>query len=349
MIKKKLQTIINIQKEAEKIINKVDNFADWEKARVKFLGRKSELNKILKSLKDLEVKAKKRLGSVANQTKQRITQIIEKKKQELEQKKNFQKNKLDVTLPVKQASLGHQHLLSQVQQEIEEIFKQMGFEIADGPEVETEWYNFTALNVPADHPARDMQDTFWLKQTIKNKEKKERLVARTQTSNVQIHFMQNNKPPLKIVAPGRVFRNEATDANHEHTFYQFEALVVDKNISVANFKDIAQKFFTAFFGKAMKIRLRPSYFPFTEPSFEFDISCTVCGGKGCRSCKQTGWLEIGGSGMVNQRVFKSVGYKKGEWQGFAWGFGIDRLAMMKYKINDIRLFESGDLRFIKQF
>ena len=219
----------------------------------------------------------------------------------------------------------------------------MGFEIVEGPELETDWYNFTSLNFPFDHPARDMQDTFWVKSP------KEKMVLRTHTSPVQVRYMEKRKPPFRIIVPGRVYRNEATDAAHEHTLHQFEALVVGNDINVGNFKHIAKQFFSAFFGKNIDIRLRPSFFPFTEPSFEFDISCTVCGGKKCPSCKNAGWLEIGGAGMVNQNVFVSAGYPRNKYQGFAWGFGIERLAMMKYKIDDIRWFESGDLRFIKQF
>jgi phenylalanyl-tRNA synthetase alpha chain len=204
--------------------------------------------------------------------------------------------------------------------------------------------------MPKDHPARDMQDTFWLKQEAKNeKGEKQKLVARTHTSNTQVRYMEKYKPPFRIIVPGRTFRYESTDAFHEHTFFQFEALVVGDDISIANFKDVAEKFFTLFFERDVTIRLRPSYFPFTEPSFEFDISCTVCDGKGCSSCKHSGWLELGGAGMVNQKVFESAGYERGRYQGFAWGFGLNRLAMMKYKINDIRLFAGGDLRFIKQF
>jgi phenylalanyl-tRNA synthetase alpha chain len=221
----------------------------------------------------------------------------------------------------------------------------MGFEIADGPEVEDDFHNFDALNMPSEHPARDMQDTFWLK----NEKNEKQVLLRTHTSNVQVRYMETHKPPFRIIAPGRIFRNESTDANHEHTFHQFEALVVGDDISVANFKFIAQEFFSRFFKKEITVRLRPSYFPFTEPSFEFDISCTVCGGEGCKSCKNSGWLEIGGAGMVNQNVFVASGYPRNKYQGFAWGFGLERLAMMKYKIDDIRHFHAGDLRFISQF
>ncbi|HIE16493.1 MAG TPA: phenylalanine--tRNA ligase subunit alpha, partial [Bacteroidales bacterium] len=243
---------------------------------------------------------------------------------------------------------GKLHPLTLVQNQIEDIFTTMGFEIADGPDVETEFYNFDAINMPDDHPARDMQDTFWISRE-EGRKKGTGTVLRTQTSGVQVRYMKEHKPPLRIIVPGRVFRSEATDPSHEHTFHQFEALVAGPDISVSNFLHIAETFFTQFFGEKMKVRLRPSYFPFVEPGFEFDISCTNCGGDGCSTCSRTGWIEVGGAGMVHQNVFEAAGYKKGKYQGFAWGFGLERLAMMKYKINDIRLFHSGDVRFTEQF
>jgi phenylalanyl-tRNA synthetase alpha chain len=343
------KSINKIKTDAKDTIEEVKNLDSLEKLRVQFLGRKSELVGILKQLKDFAEVEKKKIGPLANEVKQDIYNLIQKKRNRLEKEKNVEKEKIDVTYPGKSKYIGHKHIISSVQEEIESIFTSMGFEIADGPEIETEWYNFSALNVPADHPARDMQDTFWIKQQMSEKGKSERILPRTQTSNVQVRYMEQHTPPLKIIVPGRVYRNEATDAVHEHTFNQFEALVVGEDVSVANFKYIGKTFFSKFFGTETEIRLRPSYFPFTEPSFEFDISCTVCGGRGCRSCKQSGWLEVGGCGMVNQKVFENAGYKRNQWQGFAWGFGIERLAMMKYKITDIRHFMGGDLRFIKQF
>jgi phenylalanyl-tRNA synthetase alpha chain len=252
---------------------------------------------------------------------------------------------IDVTLPGIGAEAGHLHPITRIEYEIEDIFVSMGFAVVDGPEVESEWYNFDALNFPPDHPARDMQDAFWLGEVWGKK----KYLPRTHTSSVQVRYMEQHKPPFQIIIPGRIFRNEATDASHEHTFYQFECLVVGSDVSVANFKSVAETFFTAFFKKATSVRLRPSFFPFTEPSFEFDISCQLCRGKGCSVCKGTGWLEIGGAGMVHQNVLEAAGYKRNQYQGFAWGFGLTRLAMMKYKISDIRLLMSGDLRFIRQF
>jgi phenylalanyl-tRNA synthetase alpha chain len=317
--------------------------------RIAFLGRKSDFSLLLREIKDLSLEQKKLVGDFANKVRKDISDILDSKKKEFEG--NDDNEWIDVTAPGKKNELGTLHIVSQTQREIEEIFSTCGFEIADGPEIEDEWHNFDALNMPKDHPARDMQDTFWIKQEVENEDggDKKRLVARTHTSNTQVRYMKEHTPPFRIIVPGRTFRYESTDANHEHTFSQFEALVVGDDINIANFKDVAAKFFSLFFGKEITIRLRPSYFPFTEPSFEFDISCTVCGGEGCSSCKHSGWLEIGGCGMVNQRVFESAGYERGKYQGFAWGFGIDRLAMMKYKINDIRLLARGDLRFIQQF
>ena len=317
------EEIAKIKEQFRKNIDQIKDKESFEAIRIQFLGRKSQLNMILKGLKDLSIEKKKELGAFANQTRIEIEEVLNKKNKELESKQNQRQEWIDVTAPGKKSEIGHHNILFQTQRDIEGIFTSMGFEIADGPEIEDEWHNFTALNMPADHPARDMQDTFWLEQgvgsKIKNlsagsKGKKPddsglKLLPRTHTSNVQIRYMETHKPPIRIIVPGRVFRNEATDARHEHTFFQFEALVVDKDISVANFKHIAKVFFSQFLQSDVDVRLRPSYFPFTEPSFEFDITC-VCGGKGCGACKGSGWLEIGGAGMVNQRVFEASGYKR---------------------------------------
>jgi phenylalanyl-tRNA synthetase alpha chain len=311
--------------------------------KVKYLGRKGKLTEILKSLKNLSEKERKAVGPLANEARQAIEKEIVMRKKEISEKIDWEKEKIDVTLPGVKNEIGSLHPITIVRREIEEIFTSMGFEIADGPELEFEKYNFDALNFPKDHPARDMQDTFWIKS------KKEKLVLRTHTSPVQIRYMEKHKPPFQVIIPGRVFRNEATDAKHEHTLHQFEALVVGDDINVGHFKYLAKQFFSAFFGKKTDIRLRPSFFPFTEPSFEFDVTCAICSGKGCPTCKNAGWIEIGGAGMVNQNVFVASGYPRNKYQGFAWGFGLERLAMMKYKIDDVRWFQSGDLRFIKQF
>jgi len=343
MLKNKIEEIKKQVLEEIKKVKNSDTLFDLEK---KYLGRKSEFVGFLKNLKNLAPEERAQIGELANKTKREILAIIDGKKTDLSGAgPDKEKEKIDVTIPGKKKNIGHLNPLSIVRRDIEDIFTGMGFEIADGPEIETEFYNFDALNMPADHPAREMQDTFWLKQAIG----KEKLAMRSQTSAVQAKYMEKNKPPLRIIVPGKCFRREATDTTHEHSFYQFEALVVGEKINVGHLKQVAEDFFSQFFQKEIKVRLRPSYFPFTEPSFEFDISCTVCGGVGCRACKFNKWLELGGAGMVNQNVFEAVGYKRNQYTGFAWGFGLERLAMMKYKIDDCRLFHSGDLRFIRQF
>jgi phenylalanyl-tRNA synthetase alpha chain len=344
-----LEKIRAIEEEGKNTLQAVKTTAELEVWEVKYLGRKSVLNEILKGLKDLAPEEKRAVGSLGNTVKTTLLQTFEEtQKRLIETGTDWEKECIDVTAPGSPVPFGHLHPITQVEHEIEDIFSALGFAIVDGPEVESEWYNFDALNFPKDHPSRDMQDTFWLKS---EKDQKEHLVARTHTSNVQVRYMEKNTPLFRIIIPGRVFRNESTDAQHEHTFHQFECLMVGKpgEVSVATFKYVAETFFGQFYGKQVHIRLRPSFFPFTEPSFEFDISCVICDAQGCPTCKQTGWLEIGGAGMVNQKVFEASGYKRGEYQGFAWGFGVTRLAMMKYKIHDIRLLMSGDLRFIRQF
>ncbi|PIP27022.1 MAG: phenylalanine--tRNA ligase subunit alpha [Candidatus Moranbacteria bacterium CG23_combo_of_CG06-09_8_20_14_all_39_10] len=351
MLKEKIE---NLKKqflaEIEKMKLSEERLFELEK---KYTGRKSEFIAILKSLKDLSPEERKRIGELANDTKNKIWEIIKNKRREISENSfNSEKEKIDVTIPGKKKSVGHLNPISLVIRDIEDIFTSMGYEIADGPEIETGWYNFDALNIPKDHPARDMQDTFWLRpQTNADGTRKdaENFSMRSQTSAVQARYMEKHQPPFRIIVPGKVFRKEATDTTHDHTFYQFEALIVGENVNVGNLKFTAKEFFSAFFKQDVNVRLRPSYFPFTEPSFEFDISCTVCGGSGCRACKGGGWLELGGAGMVNQNVFVSAGYPRNKYQGFAWGFGLERLAMMKYKIDDVRLFHSGDLRFVKQF
>jgi len=243
----------------------------------------------------------------------------------------------------KPSEQGHIHLMSQMIAEIGRIFSKLGFEIVDGPEMETEFYNFDSLNIPADHPARDMWDTFWLKPKNAGK------LLRTHTSPVQVRYMEAHKPPFAIICPGKVFRYEATDATHETQFFQAEGLMVGKDISLANMKWVLGKFFAKFFGKDIEIRFRPSFFPFVEPGVEIDMSCFKCEGKGCGLCKQTGWIEIMGAGMVHPKVLENAGVNPREYQGFAFGVGIERLTMLRYGIDDVRLFYSGDLRFVNQF
>jgi phenylalanyl-tRNA synthetase alpha chain len=346
MMKEQIEKIGQAGEAALATLATLPELEAWE---IEYLGRKSELNTLLKGLRDLSPEDKKVVGPLGNSTKQKLIALFDAKKKELLEKSvDWQAEGIDITAPGRVTRVGHLNPLTRVEHEIEDIFTSMGFDIASGPEVETEHYNFDALNFPKDHPSRDMQDTFWVKS---DKKSTDRYLPRTHTSGVQVRYMETHKPPLRVIVPGRVFRNEATDATHEHTFYQFECLMVDVEgeVTVATFKHVAEEFFSKFFGEKVRIRLRPSFFPFTEPSFEFDISCILCDGAGCATCKQGGWIELGGAGMVNQHVLESAGYKRGVYQGFAWGFGVGRMAMMKYGINDNRLFLSGDLRFIRQF
>jgi len=303
-----------------------------------------ELSSIFSQMGTLSPEEKKVIGVKANEIKQAITISFETKKKNFTKKDKTNSEFFDITIPGKKTKVGHLHPITQAINEAENIFRGMGFSIVEGPELEDEWHNFDALNFPEDHPAREMQDTFFVKN-----EPKKRLLMRTHTSPVQIRYMLDNKPPYRIIVPGRVFRNEATDASHEVNFHQIEGLMVDKEISVANFKAVIEEFCREFFNRDVKIRLRPSFFPFTEPSFEVDMSCSECKGKGCSLCSQTGWLEILGAGIVHPSVFKNSGVDPKKWQGFAFGLGWDRWVMLKYKINDIRLFYNGDLRFLNQF
>ena len=329
-----------------KAISEIKNSAD-ERAlfdvKVKYLGRKGKLTEILKGLKDLSEKERKTVGPLANEARQAIEKEIEKRKKEISEKVDWEKEKIDITLPGRKQELGHLSPITLANREAEQIFSSMGFEIADGPEMEKDFYNFDSLNIPKDHPARDMMDTFRVKTKAND------LLLRTHVSAIQVRYMEKHKPPFRVIMPGRVFRNEATDASHEHTFDQMDGMMVGEDVSAANYYAIIDEFLKKFFGKNIKTRMRPSFFPFTEPSFEIDFECLLCGGKGCSVCKQSGWVEIIPGGMINQNVLVAAGYPRNKYQGCAWDIGISRLAMMKYKIDDIRLFCGGDLRFTEQF
>ena len=342
----------NLKNRAQREIEKAKDLKELNEIFKKFLGKKGEITQILRTLEKLPKRKRVKIGKTANELKNFLKIKFDQKAQEIKErieKEAEEKEWIDITAPGKKPILGHLHPLTQVKRKTEEIFQAMGFTIVEGPEIETEWYNFDALNIPADHPARDFWNTLWLKNNFKLKTKNFRLLLRTHTSPVQVRYLEKNNPPLRIIVPGRVFRHEATDPSHEINFYQIEGLMVDKEISAANFKAIIEEFFERFFQKPIQIRLRPSYFPFTEPSFEVDLVCINCLGKGCSACQRTGWMEMMGAGMVHPAVFKNSGLNPKFWQGFAFGMGLDRLAMMKYKINDIRLFYSGDLRFLNQF
>jgi len=339
-----------IQKTALDEIKQAQTLEHLKEIDVKYLGRKGELTNILKGLKDLSEEEKRSIGPKTNTVKLEIETRIKEKQSQLESAEIAEKLSgefFDITAPGAEQELGHIHPLSQVQLETEHIFSDMGFTIMDGPEVESEYYNFEGLNIPADHPARDMQDTFFLKD--KSEPKHGRLVLRTHTSPVQIRTMEKYGAPLRIIVPGRVFRYEATDASHDSIFYQVEGLVIDKNISLAHLKGVMAEFLTRLFGKEVKVRFRPGYFPFVEPGLELDFSCLICNEKGCSVCKQTGWVEFMGAGMVHPNVLKAGGINPDEYQGWAFGFGLTRLVMMRYGIDDIRLLQGGDLRFIRQF
>ena len=330
--------------EVENEIEKAGNLKELDEIFRKYLGKKGKITQILRSLKNLPERKRKETGKLANQIKKEIGKIIKEKKEKFQVSSfRLQEKWFDITVPGKKPAVGHLHPLTLTIRKATEIFQNLGFTVIEGPEIEDGWHNFDALNIPPNHPARDLWNTIWLKNG------KTQYLLRTHTSPVQIHYMEKNNPPLRIIAPGRVFRYEATDASHEINFYQLEGLMIGKDISVANFKAVIQEFFSRFFGREIEIRLRPSFFPFVEPGFEVDISCFTCGSRGCSVCKKTGWIEIMGAGMVHPNVLKAGGINPKLWQGFAFGMGMDRLAMMKFKINDIRLFYSSDLRFLNQF
>lgn len=334
--------IEEIRKKFKEDLAKVSDKKSLENLRVRYLGRNGELNKILRGLKEMSEEERIQVGRYVNEFKNEINELMNTAEEKLKQAaKTFSKEWLDITAPGVKLPRGHLHPRTQLMRRAIYIFESLGFSVVEGPEIETDWYNFEALNFPKNHPVREMQDTFY----IKNPAGGEDLVARTHTSPVQVRFMEKNNPPLRIIVPGRVFRREATDASHDYQFYQIEGLMVDKSISAANFKAIMEEFFRRLYKQKVTIRLRPSYFPFTEPSFEVDMGCVFCDQKGCKVCGQSGWLEIAGAGMVNQAVFENAGYVRNEWQGFAFGIGFERIVMMKYRINDIRLLNGGDIRF----
>jgi phenylalanyl-tRNA synthetase alpha chain len=332
-----------IENKAKKEIDQVENSRELNLVFNKYFGKKGEINSILSLFNNLSKAEKAETGRKINQLKKSLRASFDFKAEQLKktvEQEKVNKQSIDVTAPGKKVFSGHLHPLTLTRRKAQQIFKSIGFSIADGPDIETDWYNFDALNIPKDHPARDLWDTFYLKN---------KMLLRTHTSPVQVRYLEKNNPPLRVIVPGNVFRHEATDASHEFQLYQMEGLMVDKNISVANLKHVIGQFFAEFFDQEVVFRLNPDFFPFTEPSFNIVIKCLVCQGKKCPACKKSGWMEVAGAGMVHPNVFKNAGLKSGDWQGWAFGFGLERLAMLKYKINDIRLFRSNDLRFLKQF
>lgn len=339
-----------IEEDALKKLKTIETLEELNAFEKSTLGKKSDLNAVLRGIKDLSSEDKKKIGSLSNQIKQNLEAKIEEQQTQLDSagiEAALKKDFFDTTIPGKARRQGHIHPLSQVQEEVERIFSQMGFAIMDGPEAESEYYNFEGLNIPADHPARDMQDTFFIAE--KNDAKHGRMVLRTHTSPVQVRTMERYGAPLRVIVPGRCFRYEATDASHDTTFYQVEGLLVDKDISISHLKGVMKEFLSRLFGKEVLVRFRPGYFPFVEPGLELDFSCLLCEGKGCKTCKYEGWIEFMGSGMVHENVLKAGGIDPKKYQGWAFGFGLTRLVMMRYGIDDIRLLTNGDLRFVKQF
>ncbi|MFA6305006.1 MAG: phenylalanine--tRNA ligase subunit alpha [Patescibacteria group bacterium] len=328
-------------------LNKVEGskiLAELKKLETKYLGRKGELTFMLRGVKDLALQEKPKLGQLANEIKLELEKVIKEVEQGLKSQKNDESlsHWLDVTLPGVKTTLGHLHPITIVTRQLEDIFIKMGFMVLEGPELESEYYNFETLNIPATHPARDIQDTFYIKDNPG-------WLLRTQTSNQQVRAMEKYGAPLRAIFPGRVFRCEATDVRHDHTFYQLEGLMIGKDISIAHLITSMKIMLKGIFKKEVKVRLRPGYFPFVEPGFEVDVSCLLCDGEGCGVCKKTGWVEMIGAGLVHPRVLEAGGLDPKIWSGFAFGMGINRLVMMKYGIDDIRLFMSGDLRFLEQF
>jgi phenylalanyl-tRNA synthetase alpha chain len=349
-------------------IARVSDLASLAALRDKYLGRKSGLiTAAMKEVGKLSADERRDFGKAANDLKLAVEQAIEARRAVLEEQaeaEKFERERLDITLPGLKPQFGHLHPITLIRERIEDIFVSMGYSVEDGPEVETSYYNFDALNIPPNHPARDSQDTFYLSRErgLHMQSSTDRheiifdpyglggdLALRTQTSTVQIRTMEHRRPPLRIIAPGKVFRRDTPDPTHNPMFYQVEGLTVDRNITMGDLKGTLQEFVARMFGPQTRTRFRPSYFPFTEPSAEVDFSCFVCGGSGCRICKGSGWIELGGSGMVHVRVLQGVGIDTEEFTGFAFGLGLDRMAALMYGIDDIRLLYENDLRFLEQF
>lgn len=335
--------ITGITNEAKSAIQEVSELQALNDLRVKYLGKKGELTLVLRGMGEVSPEERPVIGSLINEAKEVIENLIKGKEEELrnaELNEQLKKETIDVTIPTKQKGVGSVHPITKIIDEVKEIFLGLGYEIADGPEIETAHYNFDQLNTPLGHPARDLQDTFYITDDI---------VLRSQTSPVQARVMENTKPPIKIICPGAVYRSDSVDATHSPVFHQIEGLVIDKHITMADLKGTLEIFAKKCLGENTKIRFRPHHFPFTEPSAEADVSCFVCGGKGCRVCKGEGWIELLGCGMVHPNVLRNCGISPEEYSGFAFGFGVERIAMAKYGIDDMRLLYENDVRFLKQF
>ncbi len=336
------EKVKQIQAEAVRAIDEAKSLASLDEARVRYLGKKSEFTQVLKSLGTLSEEQRPQIGALVNQVKQELEKKLRHKKIILiqtEQGKKIEAEKVDISLPGKGIKLGKSHPISQVMKEAKDIFLRLGYEIAEGPDVELEYYNFDGLNIMSHHPSRDMWATFFIKDEV---------LLRTHTSPVQVRVMEKRKPPLAIIAPGRVYRRDS-DATHSPEFYQLEGFLVDTKVTFGDLKGTLTEFLRQMFGREKNVRFRPSFFPFTEPSAEVDVECVMCKGKGCKLCKGTGWLEILGCGMIDPNVLKAVKFDPEKYSGFAFGMGIERIAMLKYGIDDIRLFFENDIRFLEQF
>ena len=339
-MKEQLQAI---KVSVETALNEASTLEALEEIRIKYMGKKGELTAVLKGMGKLTPEERPVIGALANEIRQNLEKEIDSKKTAIEAKLEEEKLKsevIDVTMPGKHSGKGKLHPMTQVMNSLKEIFMGMGFSVAEGPEVEYDYYNFEALNIPKNHPARDTQDTFYIEDNI---------VLRTQTSPMQVRVMEKTKPPIRIIAPGRVYRSDTQDATHSPVFHQIEGLVVDKNITMADLKGTLERFVKELYGEETRVRFRPHHFPFTEPSAEMDYSCFNCGGKGCSVCKGEGWIEILGCGMVHPKVLENCGIDPEEYTGFAFGIGLERIAMGKFNINDLRLFFENDMRFLEQF
>ena len=332
-----------IKEDAKSLLMNIKNKEELEKIRIEYLGKKGKLTKILREMGKLPPEERPFIGQLANDIRKELEVSIEEAEKRIKEKGKqiiLKKEKIDITVPGRKHIIGKKHPLTLILNEIKAFFVGMGYEVVEGPEIESDYYNFKALNIPEDHPARDMQDTFYINENI---------LLRTQTSPVQVRVMEKVKPPIKIIAPGRVYRSDEVDATHSPVFNQVEVLAVDESLSLGDLKGVLITFARYLFGENRDVRFRASYFPFTEPSAELDISCTACEGEGCKVCKGSGWLEILGCGLVNPAVLEIVGYDPKKVSGFAAGMGVERIAMLKYGIDDMRLFYENDLRFINQF
>ena len=339
-MKEKLE---EIRQAAQKQLEAASDESSLEQLRVSLLGKKSELSQVLRGMGQLSADERPKIGALANDIRSSIESAIASRRAEIEKQLSAAKlaaERIDVTIPGTAHRRGSRHPLGQIEHEMAEIFRSMGFDIVDGPEVEYDYYNFQALNIPENHPARDTQDTFYITDNV---------LLRSQTSPVQVHVMENQRPPIRILSPGRVYRSDSVDATHSPLFHQIEGLVVDKGVTMTDLKGTLAMFARRMFGEQTKVRFRPHHFPFTEPSAEVDVSCFACGGKGCRLCKGEGWIEILGAGMVHPNVLRGCDIDPDVYSGFAFGLGVERIAMLKYHIDDMRLLYENDVRFLEQF